>query len=55
MAILGTNQLQPVEWEGEAYCSSWLSANNPQLMSADLIGEKNQVILEFSFYLDNHT
>ena len=33
-------QLQPIEWE-----TSGLSANNPQFMSFDLKGEKNQVIL----------
>ena len=57
-AIFGTNQLQPVEWEGVAYCSSTVqraiysslygfSANIPTLVFFDLIGEKNQVMLEY--------
>ena len=41
-------QLQPVEWESVAWLTaSWdLSGNNAEFVSVDLIGEKNQVILE---------
>ena len=35
-------QLQPVEWGKRG-----LSCNNAQFVSVDLIGEKNQVILEY--------
>ena len=44
-AILGTNQLQPVEWEGVAYCSSvGLSSNTPRFVYVDLIGRTMPVI-----------
>ena len=37
-AILGTHQLQPVEWEGVAYCSSvGISSNIPRLLSSNLL------------------
>ena len=43
--ILGTNQLQPVEMEGVAYCSSvGISGNIPRF--DDFIGKTIQVILE---------
>ena len=48
-AILGTNQLQPVEWEGVAYCSSVGisgTCNIPRFVYVDLIGKTIQVILE---------
>ena len=46
-AILGTNQLQPVEWEGMAYCSSvGISGNIPRFVYVGLIGKTIQVILE---------
>ena len=38
MAILGTNQLQPVEWEGVAYCSSFgihVSGNVARIVYVD--------------------
>ena len=45
--ILGTKQLQPVEWEGVAYCSSvCISGNIPRFVYFDLIGKTIQVILE---------
>ena len=42
-------QLQPVEWDSVAcFTASWdLSGNNAVFVSADLIGEKNQIILEY--------
>ena len=44
-AILGTNQLQPVEWDGVAYCSSvGILGNIPRFVYVDLIGETIQVI-----------
>ena len=47
-AILGTNQLQPVELEGVAYCSSvGISGNIPRLVYVDLIGKTIQVVLEW--------
>ena len=47
MAILGTNQLQPVEWEGMAYWSSvGILGNIPRFVYVDLIGKPIQVILE---------
>ena len=47
-AIFGTNHLQPVEWEGAAYCSSvGISENIPRFVYVDLIGKTIQVILEF--------
>ena len=46
-AILGTNQLQPVKWEGVAYWSSvGISGNIPRFVYVDLIGKTIQVILE---------
>ena len=46
-AILRTNQLQPVEWEGVAYCSSvGISGNIPRFVYVDLIRKTIQVILE---------
>ena len=46
-AILGTNQLQLVEWEGVAYCSCvGISGNIPRFVYVDLIGKTIQVILE---------
>ena len=45
--ILGTNQLQPVEWEGVAYCSIvGIFGNIPRFVYVDLIGKTIQVILE---------
>ena len=38
-AILGTNQLQPVEWEAWLTAVVQLSTNNPLLVSVDLIRE----------------
>ena len=50
--ILGTNQLQPVEWEGVAHCSSvGISGNIPRFMYVDLIGKMIQVILEYVIYI----
>ena len=52
MAILGTNQLQPVEWEGVAYCSSvGISGNVPMFVYVDFIGKTIQVILEYSIFI----
>ena len=45
-SILGTNQLQPVEWE-----SVGIFGNIPPLVSVDFIWKKNQVILELSIYI----
>ena len=52
-AIYGTNQLQLVEWEGVAYCSSvGISGNIPRFVCVDLIGKTIQVILEIiTFFL----
>ena len=43
--------LQPVEWESVTWltASKDLSGNNAEFVSIDLIGEKNQVILELQF------
>ena len=46
-AILETNKLQPVEWEGVAYCSSvCISGNIPRFVYVVLIWKTIQVILE---------
>ena len=50
--ILGTKQLQTVEWEGLAYCSSvGISGNIPRFVYVDLIGKTIQAILEYKIVL----
>ena len=54
-AILGTKQLQPVEWKGMAYYSSvGISGNIPRFVYVDLIGQMIQVILEWSVFYFIH-
>ena len=54
MKTRNSHGLLQLGWEALAYCqcaSALISGNKALLVSLDLIGEKNQVILECFFYL----